>query len=61
MLRLMTLEMVHHCDIIINIMATVKVKLRPSSIEGKAGVIYYKQTGETKVVNERMTLVFYRK
>ena len=45
----------------VNIMATVKVKLRPSSIEGKAGVIYYKQTGETKVVNERMTLVFYRK
>ena len=55
------MEMVHHCDIIINIMATVKVKLRPLSIEGKAGVIYYKQTGETKVVNERMTLVFYRK
>ena len=29
-------------------MATVKVKLRPSSVEGKAGVIYYQITHNRK-------------
>ena len=32
-----------------NIMATVKVKLRPSSIDGKAGVIYYQITHNRKI------------
>ena len=31
-----------------NIMTTVKVKLRPSSVEGKAGVIYYQITHNRK-------------
>lgn len=30
------------------LMATVKVKLRPSSVEGKAGVIYYQITHNRK-------------
>ena len=32
----------------VNIMATVKVKLRPSSVEGKAGVIFYQITHSRK-------------
>lgn len=39
-----------------NIMATVKVKLRPSKIEGKAGVIYYQITHErqTRQITTRL-------
>ena len=41
-----------------NIMATVKVKLRPSSVEGKAGVIYYQITHnrKTKHITTRLRL-----